>query len=128
MRESTTAAKASILVVDDEESVLTVVRSVLERAGYAVLVASNGLAAMNILKKEKCDLVLTDIVMPEQEGIETFQKIKHTYPDMKVIAMSGVPSRLDYLHLAHRLGANGTLEKPFTSNELLTLLKNTLTS
>lgn len=114
-----------VLVVDDDPGVRDVIRSMLESAGYTVLLAENGKEAMKLLKKERADLILTDLVMPEQEGIETIKTLRREYPELKVIAMSGAFGG-DYLRIASYLGAHATLAKPIQMEKLLALVKETL--
>jgi DNA-binding NarL/FixJ family response regulator len=80
---------------------------------------------MKLLKKERADLILTDLVMPEQEGIETIKTLRREYPELKVIAMSGAFGG-DYLRIASYLGAHATLAKPIQMEKLLALVKETL--
>lgn len=115
-------SKRRILVVDDDEGVRDVIRSMLESAGYAVLLAENGKEAMKLLKTQRADLILTDLVMPEQEGIETIKALRLEYPDVKVIAMSGAFGG-DYLRIASYLGAHATLAKPIQMDALLKLVR-----
>lgn len=116
-----------VLVVDDDPGVRDVIRSMLESSGYAVLLAENGREAMRLLKSERADLILTDLVMPEQEGIETIKALRRQYPDTKVIAMSGAFGG-DYLRIASYLGAHATLAKPIQMDKLLKLVSETLAS
>lgn len=118
-------ATRTILVVDDDPGVRDVIRSMLESAGYAVLAAENGREAMKILKAARVDLILTDLVMPEQEGIETIKALRREYPNLKVIAMSGAFGG-DYLRIASYLGAHATLPKPIQMGALLKLISETL--
>jgi CheY-like chemotaxis protein len=106
---------ASVLVVDDEPEIRSLLRQVLERDGHAVTEAENGRKAVRALREGAVDLVITDIIMPEQEGMETISQIRRLRPEMKIIAMSGGGRRLsmDFLPLAARLGADRTIEKPF---------------
>jgi DNA-binding NtrC family response regulator len=117
--------KKRILVVDDDAGVRDVLKSMLEMAGYSVSVAENGKEAMRALRVEGADLILTDLVMPEQEGIETIKALRQEYPDLKVIAMSGAFGG-DYLRIAAYLGAHGTLPKPIQMEALLKLVANVL--
>jgi CheY-like chemotaxis protein len=119
--------KGRVLVVDDDAGVRDVVRSMLESAGYQVVVAENGKEAMKLLETERADLILTDLVMPEQEGIETIKTLRREYPDLKVIAMSGAFGG-DYLRIAAYLGAHATLAKPIQMNTLLRLVEKTLSA
>ncbi|MCS7042983.1 MAG: response regulator [Bryobacteraceae bacterium] len=114
-----------ILVVDDDPGVREVIRSMLESAGYSVLCAENGKEALRILRGTPVDLILTDLVMPEQEGIETIKTLRREYPELKVIAMSGAFGG-DYLRIASYLGAHGTLPKPIQMPVLLKLIAETL--
>ncbi len=114
-----------ILVVDDDPGVRDVIRSMLEASGYSVLLAENGREAMRLLKTERADLILTDLVMPEQEGIETIKALRREYPELKVIAMSGAFGG-DYLRIAAYLGAHATLAKPIQMETLLRLVEETL--
>ncbi len=110
---------AKILVVDDDAGVRDVVRSMLEAEGYSVTVAQNGREAIIALKSQSFRVMITDLVMPEQEGIETIKVVLRDYPSVKVIAMSGAFGG-DYLRIAGYLGAHGTLAKPL---QLATVLK-----
>lgn len=109
----------TILVIDDDQGVRRSVCSLLEREGYCTLAASNGAEAMKALRESPIDLVITDIVMPDMEGIETCMAIRRQYPRLKIIAMSGATGASDYLAMAQRLGASLTLQKPFGKKELL---------
>jgi DNA-binding NtrC family response regulator len=110
-----------ILVVDDDEAVRIVLKRILSRAGYDVECAQNGIDAMRKLKLKSADIVITDIIMPEQEGIETILMIKKMHPEIGIIAISGGgrigPS--DYLSMAKLLGADFTFAKPWNNQELL---------
>jgi len=117
--------KKRILVVDDDAGVRDVLKSMLEMAGYSVSVAENGKEAMRALRVEGADLILTDLVMPEQEGIETIKALRQEYPHLRVIAMSGAFGG-DYLRIAAYLGAHGTLAKPIQMEALLKLVANVL--
>lgn len=114
-----------VLIVDDDVGVRDVLRSMLEAAGYRVVLAENGKEAMNALKAEEADLILTDLVMPEQEGIETIKALRQEYPGIRVIAMSGAFGG-DYLRIAAYLGAHGTLAKPIQMEALLKLVEEVL--
>jgi DNA-binding NtrC family response regulator len=111
-----------ILLIDDDEQVRGMVKRMLARAGYAdVVEAGDGAAGMRLLGREPFDLVITDIIMPGQEGIETIMELSRDYPRIKIIAMSG-GGRIDprgYLETASHLGANRTLAKPFKSSDLI---------
>ena len=112
-----------VLLVDDDLDLLALMDSAFTRAGYATRTATNGRKALAVLRTYPCDLVVTDIVMPEMEGIGAILEIKR-HPDApKVIAISGAGpgSRHDYLKWAKHLGADETLAKPFRMSEILAL-------
>lgn len=121
---------ALILAIDDDDTVRLSVRFALEDAGHEVDEAANGLTGVNRMRARQADLVITDIFMPEKEGLETIDDIRHEYPQTKIIAISGGGSMdpLEYLEIARHLGADRALFKPFdikqlesTVNELLGL-------
>ena len=101
----------SVLVVDDDAKVRALIHAVLEEQGYYVLEAIDGKEACSHVTNHKTDLIITDLIMPEQEGLETIQWIRAASPDMKIIAMSGA-SEASYLRMARHLGANEILRKP----------------
>jgi CheY-like chemotaxis protein len=104
-----------ILVIDDDPLINDLIRRLLERSGYRVASAFNGREALNIYSNGVFDLVITDIIMPEMEGLETIKELRHTDPSVKIIAVSGggVGSADDYLHAANLLGAVRVFSKPF---------------
>ena len=111
---------AHILVIDDEELVRYSLKSLLEEDGHEVTVAADGVEGIQKLRANGFDLVITDIVMPRKEGIETIGEIKTSYPGLKVIAISG-GSRIGTKNMAERavsVGADLVLAKPF-SNDVL---------
>jgi PAS domain S-box-containing protein len=117
--------RVRILVVDDELSIRMLFRKVLERAGYEVVEAANGKAAMSRIREGKVSLIITDLVMPEQEGVETIRQLRQTYPQIKVIAMSGAfGGRL--LKTAELLGAQATLMKPVSPATILQVTQDIL--
>jgi DNA-binding NtrC family response regulator len=119
---------ASILVVDDEEQMRTLLEMLLTRAGHEVVTASNGREGMQRYRARPMDLVITDLIMPEREGVETIIELARGYPLCKIIAMSGggrVGSQ-DYLPLAGSLGAHATLAKPFSNERLLKIIQEVL--
>jgi CheY-like chemotaxis protein len=110
-----------ILVIDDVKLVLRTIEAVLLRAGHCVEVAENGREGIRKFVEGEFDLVITDIIMPDMEGIETIREIRRSGRAVKVVAMSGGARTrsLDYLNAARQLGADGILEKPFSPDELL---------
>jgi CheY-like chemotaxis protein len=113
-----------VLVIDDDHLVRYTLSKILQRAGYHVTTASDGKCAMAAFRDERPDVVITDIIMPEQEGIETILKIRSERPEVKIIAISGGARRhnLDYLGMAEAFGADGVIAKPFEAEELLSRL------
>jgi two-component system, chemotaxis family, chemotaxis protein CheY len=110
----------TILLIDDDRAVLHSLAAVLEAEGFNVLTADDGLAGMRVLHQSRPDIVVTDIIMPNQEGIETIVQMRRARPDIKIIAMSGGGriGNMDFLSIAHGLGADATLAKPFDPDEL----------
>ena len=107
-----------ILVADDDPEVREFLRAALEQGGYAVVEAEDGRRAMEVLMEGGIDLVLMDLVMPGQEGIETIQEIRKEMPDTRIIAISGGFGG-QFLGVAKMLGADATLEKPIAPSALL---------
>lgn len=93
---------------------------------YEVAIATNGREALEILEKGGYDLMITDIVMPEQEGIETLLAAKKKHDELRVIAMSGVANKRQYLLAASFLGAKEILQKPFTIDEVRNIVKRVI--
>lgn len=112
---------ARILIIDDEEDVRYVLRRILAAAGHDILEAAHGGEGIEISKSEAPDLVITDIFMPEVEGLETLREIKQNHPDQKIIVISGggKSGYLDVLEAALSLGATEQIAKPFSPSELL---------
>lgn len=112
---------ARILVIDDDEDVRQMLRRILEHAGHEVVEADNGAVGVKLFREEPSDLVITDIIMPEKEGIETIRDLRKLQKEVKIVAISGGgrvgPS--DYLTAAKMLGAMKTFSKPFSRQEIL---------
>jgi len=119
---------ASILVIDDQEPIRRIVRRALENERHAVLDASDGELGMQILERETVDFVITDIFMPELDGIQTLREIRKRFPAVRVIAMSGGDSTglLDLRKDAELLGAVKSLQKPFTAREIVDVVRAVL--
>lgn len=115
----------SILIIEDDEFVMNMLKQTFERAGYEVGTASNGRIGIQLYKCKPFDVVITDLIMPDMEGIETILKLRAEYPDVKVIAISGGGRNRpdDYLHLARKLGALRTFTKPVDRDDLLDAVK-----
>ncbi len=110
-----------ILVVDDEEQMRAMIRKMLENAGYEVMEAPDGNVALWLFKEKSADLIISDLIMPEKEGLETIMELKQDFPDVKIIAISGggQGDKGQYLDMAKKIGADSTLAKPFEQDELL---------
>lgn len=111
-----------ILVIDDEDIVRKSCERTLEPEGYIVRVASGGKEGIDFLEKESFNLVLLDLKMPDIDGIEVLNKIKVTWPDTKVVMITGY-STVDTAVQALRLGAFNFIEKPFTPDTLISAVK-----
>lgn len=119
-----------ILLVDDEEAIRSMVRVILDKEDRDFLEASDGLKAQDVLKETPCDLVVSDVIMPDCDGIELVMAIRRNYPKLPVIMMSG-GGRVHadhYLTLAKKLGAVQVFEKPFDSGELRAAVDDLLAS
>ena len=111
-----------VLVIDDNPDLCANLRAGLEIEGYEVLTAANGEQGLNQLAQQKVDAVVTDLFMPDKDGIETIVALRQRFPDLGIIAMSG---RLGstYLPVAQEIGAAAVLNKPFALAELVSALR-----
>lgn len=120
---------ANILVIDDDDSIRFSLKMALEDANHQVDTSPDGEAGMALFAATAPDLVITDIFMPEKEGLETIDEIKRIRPETKIIAISGGghmdPN--DYLNIARRIGADCTLTKPFDIQVLVDAVNELLT-
>ncbi len=116
-----------ILVVDDEVYMLRLVQFNLEKSGYSVITAKDGQEALEILKKEKIDLIITDVMMPRIDGLELCKRVKadprwKSLPVIMLTAMAQISDRAD----GKEVGADDYITKPFNPKELLAIVENTL--
>jgi CheY-like chemotaxis protein len=111
----------SILVIDDEAQIRTMLRRVLETEGYEVMDAADGSKGISLYREHPTDLVLTDILMPNKEGLETITALKRDFPEVRILAMSGGGKvGLNYcLDMAEAFGAARVYAKPFKIDRLL---------
>jgi len=124
----TTLPGQRILVVDDDAGIRRVLHILLSRAGYRVTQARDGVEALRLWRGGGGDLVITDLHMPEKDGIEMIIELLTHSPDVRIIAMSGggQTRRLDLLGNATLLGVVHTIEKPFTLNEMMSTVRQAL--
>jgi len=111
---------ADIILADDDPGVLDSIRSCLEVAEHRVRTATHGGEVLKLARQQIPDVVVTDIIMPGVEGIETIVTLRRNYPDLKILAISGGGQfgRIGYLDAAAELGANAVLSKPFGVRQL----------
>ena len=121
----------SILIIDDEEDIRDALQMVLESVGHDVKVASNGNEAVELQRGEPADLIITDVIMPGKDGVETIKEIRQEFPGIRIIAISGgggvqsteyVPEAITttaYLAAAKEAGADMVFTKPFERKELI---------
>ena len=112
---------ARILLIDDDAAVRYALKQVLERAGHQVEEANDGMVGIDVYNATRPDIVVTDIIMPNQESIETIIKLKRMAPEIAIIAMSGGgrTGNRNYLGMAEKLGAAKVMPKPFRPRELV---------
>lgn len=116
---------ASVLIVDDQDMVRKTLRLALESEGLDVREAVDGDEALRLYRTSPADVVVTDIVMPNKEGIETIFELRRSAPRVKIIAMSGRDT-VDFLDMARKLGADHVLRKPFEMRALIALVQSCL--
>lgn len=128
LSEQAQALMSRILVIDDENDVRVLAQAALEAEGHTVRVAADGVEGMRIARREPLDLVVTDLVMPEKEGIETIHDLRQEFPDLPIIAISGGGrAGADvYLDTAAELGADVILQKPFAMAALASAVRQLL--
>ena len=119
---------ARILIIDDEPNMLSMLRRMLHQAGHQVSEASNGAEGIDSYERDPPDLVITDIIMPKKEGIETIIALHRADPDLPIIAISGGgrSGGKDFLSSAEKLGACHSLPKPFRGDQLLSAVSESL--
>ena len=110
---------AKILVIDDEPQVRRLIRQMLTRAGHTVQEASDGAEGLAQLRVDPPDLIITDILMPNKEGIETIRDVRRQVPGLPILVISGNPGSSLYMEMARMLGAHAALAKPFRTVDLL---------
>lgn len=111
-----------VLVIEDNPDLRDFLRLALEAHDYEVLTAAHGHEALAYLNGHRVDAIVTDLFMPEMDGIETLAEVRKRFPEVRVIAMSGRPG-VDYLPVTRELGVRHTLRKPFDMHELIAALE-----
>lgn len=117
---------ATILAIEDDENLRTLLARMLQRAGYRVVTAIHGRDGLQRLKEQPFDLVVTDMLMPEMDGIELMRVLRTEQPTLPVIAISGVEEWAEYLRIAKNLGARATLQKPVAAAALVAAVHQVL--
>ncbi len=120
---------ARILVIEDDEAYQRMIQVLLEREGHQVTTASDGKEGIRLFKENPVELIITDIYMPEKDGLETITELKPEFPEVKIIAVSGGGSRGwkdSTLVMAEDLGADAVLSKPFEKAELFKTIEELL--
>ncbi len=117
-----------LLVVDDDPEIRDLLKKFFELVGYSVDVAEDGKSANRMLESGPYDLMVTDIVMPNQDGVENIMRARKAYPGMWLIAMSGggYIQTKTYLKVAESLGADAVFQKPFKTQEMLAKVRELL--
>lgn len=119
-----------ILVIDDEDMTRETIAMMLEDDGYEIRGAADGNLGLQMIEAFQPHLVITDIIMPNKEGIETIMDIRQRWPALRIIAISGGgrTSNLDFLEVATKFGADETLAKPFSVEDLVAAVKRVLSA
>jgi CheY-like chemotaxis protein len=121
---------SKILIIDDDPDVRQVMRRVLERRGHSVQEAEDGAIGIALVEAERPDVVVTDLIMPEKEGIETILDLQERFPEVRIVAVSGAEGGAEGGPLldARLLGAAATLSKPFSVDALVRIVEGVLES
>jgi CheY-like chemotaxis protein len=117
-----------ILVIDDDGDILEIISEMLTDAGYEVQEANSGSKGIKLYRQAPFDLVITDLIMPEKDGLEVVMELHKDFPDVKIITLSGNAYGRSSLETSRALGAARTLGKPFTEAELLEAVRQVLDS
>jgi len=118
-----------ILVIDDDKFVRTSIRTVLQSVGHKVVEVGDADTGIDLHRNAPFDVVIVDLVMPNKEGLQTIRELKHEYPELPIVAISGGGKivRKNFVQTAELFGAATTLEKPFGGEELLNALEDATT-
>jgi DNA-binding NtrC family response regulator len=108
-----------ILVIDDSSTILLIVGQTLMAAGYGISTCQDAKTALRMARQERFDLIITDIYMPDSDGLDLMRDLRRLRPDVPFLAMSGMTGQFNMLKVAKHLGASQTLQKPFSAQDLL---------
>ena len=125
------AVPIRLLVIDDDNLGRAALTDMLQTAGFEVVTASNGRLGLELLNTTSVDAIITDILMPEQEGLETIREARQRFPDLRILAISGGGAgggETQLLRFAESFGADQTLPKPFTGSQLVAAVRALLAS
>lgn len=116
---------ARILIVEDSDDFRAFLQTRLEMEGFQVSVARNGEAALEAMARRPADVILTDVFMPDKDGLETIVEMRARYPSTKIVAMSGwnSPQAVDYLKVAREIGAAHVMRKPFDVDKMVEVVR-----
>ena len=130
MTSSYNPADIKILVIDDDDVIRLTIESALKKRGFEIITAENGNVGLELFKKERPRIVITDMLMPNKEGLETIIEIRALKTNTKIIAMSGGGStqNMTFLQLAEKVGADQLLSKPVKPDQLLAVIESLLNS
>lgn len=117
---------ALILIIDDESSLTYLCQEILEQAGYEVLLACNGQEGLQLFRQRPADLVITDVFMPVQDGLEVIMALHREKPTLPIIAITGNAEGSYFLSVAKQLGAQLSIAKPFTARDLVQAVQQQL--
>jgi CheY-like chemotaxis protein len=117
---------ARILVIDDDPDIRVLLEQILKAAGHEVILAADGREGVEQHSTSPADLVITDIYMPKQGGLETIREFRRHFPEVSIIAMSGKALAVTVLSIAQDFGAVAVLHKPFTAEELIAAVAKAL--
>jgi DNA-binding NtrC family response regulator len=117
---------ARILVIDDDPDMRAFLEEILKSAGHEVILAADGREGVERHSTSPADLVITDLFMPKQEGLETIQEFRTRFPEIAIIAMSGRAAAVAMLSVAQKFGAVAVLRKPFAADELMAAVEKAL--
>jgi DNA-binding response OmpR family regulator len=118
------AAPLTVLLVEDDPALLDMLGRTLERAGFAVITAVHGIDALAKMRSRRADVVVTDIMMPEMDGFELIRSLHATWPDLPIVAMSGIEDTVNFRNMALKFGAKAALAKPVNRSHLVQVMRD----